>query len=267
MTSNQLIIKKIAVIGGTGDLGAGLSMRFALANIIKDIVQIDDIVLGSRSEERAKQKAEIYNKILVEYLSKDRIRKDFFARIGYKEALKGKLITGAHYCDAVSDADIVFFTIPYKAIEEIIKELKPCLKKNAIIIDSMVPLVNENGIFIHKTNDNFESASEHLAALLPNHVIIGAFKTISAETLQEIGTPINRSVFIFGNDPKARELIVTLGNLIEGISVVELKSPSGIGDLIFARQIETIVAALINTNKSCGETCLGINVTGWHVKE
>ena len=255
------------MIGGTGDLGAGLSMRFALANITKNLIHIDEIVIGSRSENRAKQKAEEYNKKIVKILSKDRIRNDFFNRIGYKEALKGKLISGAHYCEAVTDADIIFFTIPYQAIETIVKEITDCLKKDAIIVDSMVPLTSENGIFIHKTNNNFYSASEHLASRLPNHAIIGAFKPIAAETLQDIDIPINRSVFIFGNNPSAREKIVLLGNLIEGISIIELKSPTGTNDLIFARQIETIVAALINTNKSCDETCLGINVTGWHVKE
>ena len=84
MSSNNIFkMGKIALPGGTGDLGAGLSMRFALANIIKDNVQIDKIVIGSRSEERAKIRAKEYNKQVVEFLSIDRIRRDFFDKFGY----------------------------------------------------------------------------------------------------------------------------------------------------------------------------------------
>ncbi|MEM3796371.1 MAG: NAD(P)-binding domain-containing protein, partial [Archaeoglobaceae archaeon] len=50
---------KIAVLGGTGNLGIGLSLRLAILGY--------EVVVGSRSEEKAKAKAEEYLKILSEH--------------------------------------------------------------------------------------------------------------------------------------------------------------------------------------------------------
>ncbi|MHA1143970.1 MAG: NAD(P)-binding domain-containing protein [Candidatus Helarchaeota archaeon] len=258
---------KIVLPGGTGAIGAGLSMRLTLANIIRDDVKIDKIIIGSRSEEKARRKTEEYNKILLEHLSREKSEKKFLNDAKTERALAEKLIEGTTNREAVKDADIIILTLPYKTISKMIPEIKSCINAKSLLIDCTVPLINDGGIFLTRADNGYGSASEHIAALIPNVPVIGAFKTLAAHSLQNLRKPIYRTVFIFGNDPEARRRTVQLAHLIEGISVIELKDPSGTRDLIFARQIECMVATLINANKSCGETCLGINVTGWSVME
>ena len=77
-------MNKIAIIGGTGAEGLGLAMRFAKAG--------QDVLIGSRSQERAEEAA----------------RK-------VKEALPEATVEGLLNAEAVEPAEVVFLTVPWDA--------------------------------------------------------------------------------------------------------------------------------------------------------
>jgi NADPH-dependent F420 reductase len=56
---------KIAIIGGTGDIGEGLALRLAKQN---------DVIIGSRDAAKAQEAANNYNKVLKDRGMKDDIR-------------------------------------------------------------------------------------------------------------------------------------------------------------------------------------------------
>jgi len=87
---------KIAILGGTGDIGEGLALRWAMAG--------HEIIIGSRKEERAKEAAERYISILREK--------------GYSDVK----ITGMENKDAAANAEIIVLSIPYEYVLSTKKE-------------------------------------------------------------------------------------------------------------------------------------------------
>src|SRR5262245_11295411 len=98
----------IAIIGGAGDLGFGLALRFAHAGA--------SVLIGSREELKAQEAA---------------------ARV--KAAIPKAGIEGVGNADAATKATIVILAVPLSAQAAILKSIRPALK-NAILVDATVPL-------------------------------------------------------------------------------------------------------------------------------
>ena len=96
--------QKIAVVGGTGQLGSALAWRLAKAG--------HDVTIGSRQAQSAQAKAD---------------------ELGHG-------LTGASNPDAAAAADIVLVTVPFSAQEATLSEIKPHVA-GKIVVDTTVPLV------------------------------------------------------------------------------------------------------------------------------
>src|SRR5258705_5464753 len=105
--------EKIAIIGGTGDLGFGLGLRWAQAG--------QSVLIGSRDAKKAQEAAE-------------RIR----------SAVPGATVSGVENAQAAADASIVLLAVPFSAQAAILKSLKPVMK-TGILIDATVPLAASVG--------------------------------------------------------------------------------------------------------------------------
>ena len=99
---------KIAVLGGTGNLGHALAWRWARAG--------HDVTIGSRTKERAQEAADDLNK-----------------RLG------GKAVKAAENGDACESAEVVVLTVPFAAHSAVLESIKPKLS-GQILIDTTVPL-------------------------------------------------------------------------------------------------------------------------------
>ena len=88
---------KIAILGGTGEQGPGLALRLALAG--------EDVIIGSRSKEKADKVAEELN-----------------------TELGGKRIQGADNVQAAAAAQMVMITVPYSAHISTLESVKPQLQ-------------------------------------------------------------------------------------------------------------------------------------------
>lgn len=169
------ISQSIAVIGGTGKLGAALARRLAHAGAA--------VTLGSRDPDRARAAA---------------------AELGHG-------ITAAGYADAAAGADLVIVAVPFAAQEGALTEIAPHVV-GKIVVDTTVPLVPPKVMRVSLPEEG--SAAVRAARLLRDGVtVVSAFHNVAAHKLatdEDIGC----DVLVFGDDKAAREQVVGLADAI-----------------------------------------------------
>ena len=101
--------RKIAILGGTGNLGYGLAWRWARAG--------HEVVIGSRVAEKAQNAAVELN----------------------RKPGAGS-IRGTDNLTATKQAEVVVLTVPFAAHEATLESIKPGLS-GQILIDTTVPLM------------------------------------------------------------------------------------------------------------------------------
>ena len=104
-----------------------------------------------------------------------------------------------------------------------------------------------------------KSASELLRKVIPKDVpLVGAFKTLSNATLQDIDRlpVLNQDVFIFGHNKAAKHIIK------EKIALIKNLRPVDAGSTSSARHIEHFTAFLIGLNRRNKTHDCGFSVTG-----
>ena len=107
---------KIAVIGGTGDLGFGLALRWSLAGA--------QIFIGSRDEKKAQDAAERLKEMV---------------NAGGSPRAHNLLVSGCENSQAAAQASVVVMAVPFPAQAAILKSIRGSLK-DAILVDTTVPL-------------------------------------------------------------------------------------------------------------------------------
>lgn len=210
MDSNSQLI---AVIGGTGNQGFGLALRWALAG--------EWIVLGSRDAERASQASE-------------RLR----------GLAREAIVTSAVNEEAVLGAPLVVLTVPLAAQTATLKAIKPNLAQGAILIDTTVPLEAAVGGRISRILPLWDgSAAQQSARLLgPAARVVAAFHSLSADRLHDLSRPLDSDVLVCGDDRDARAVVAGLARKIPGVNPIDL------GPLDNARYSEHLAATLIALN-------------------
>ncbi|MBM86497.1 MAG: NADPH-dependent F420 reductase [Rhodospirillaceae bacterium] len=168
---------KIAIIGGSGALGAGLAKRWARAG--------HGIVIGSRDAGRAAEAAERLN----------------------AEAGSSKII-GLGNPDAAVAGEIVALTVPYANQMPTLEAIKDGLQ-GKILIDVTVPLVppKVRTVLVPEGGSCAKAAQDYLG----NGVrVVSAFQNVAATHLDDLDHAIKCDVLVCGNDPAAREEVVQL---------------------------------------------------------
>jgi len=215
----------IAIIGGTGDLGYGLALRWAKAG--------QSVVIGSRDAKKAQDAAE---------------------RV--KAALNGTGIAGLENTKAAAQASIVILAVPFSAQATILKSIKPSLK-NAILVDATVPLAASVGGRATRLLGVWEgSAAQAARDVMSGVAVVSAFHNLSAPALQELSSPLDCDVLICGDDAAAKERVSALIKLIPGLR------PLDAGPLEMSRVVEGITALLIGLNRRYKARHSGIRITG-----
>jgi len=210
------------MIGGTGKLGYGLAKRFAAKG--------KQVVIGSRNEIKAKQKAKEINVEL------------------FAQRVEGRTIH-----DAAKMGDIVFVTVPYKAQRETIEQIKKNVS-GKIVVDTTVPLNPKNVTSqVNLPISSAESASEILGKE-DVHLVAG-FHTISHTVLENLEKSIDSDVLLCGNDDHSVEVV---SSLVEELGA----RPIHAGGLEQARVLERLTPMIIGMNKRYKKRHIGITMTG-----
>jgi len=215
----------IAIIGGAGELGLGLALRFAHAGA--------KVVIGSRDEKKAQEAA---------------------AQV--KAAVPAADVSGYGNADAAAKATVVILAVPFSAQAAILKSIRPALK-TAILVDATVPLAAAVGGRPTRLLGVWEgSAAQATRDLLPGVPVVSAFHNLSADILQDLSAEPDCDILICGDDAAAKERLSALVNLIPGLR------PLDAGPLEMSRIVEGLTALLISLNRRYKIHHTGIRITG-----
>ncbi|HXY83651.1 MAG TPA: NADPH-dependent F420 reductase [Candidatus Saccharimonadales bacterium] len=220
--------RRIAVIGGTGDQGFGLVLRFARAD--------EAVIIGSRS----KSKAEDAAKKALELLGKE------------------ASVTGDENAKAAEAADIIIMSVPFAAHVDMIKSIQDRIRPDAIFIDVVVPLSTAVGGKPTTALGVWEgSAAQQAAKLLPPSTkLASAFHNVVAESLQDLNREVDCDVIVCSDSHETRKSVMDLVNEIPGIRAIDG------GRLENSRVVEQLTALLIGINIRYRVKYSGIRITG-----
>jgi NADPH-dependent F420 reductase len=217
----------IAILGGTGDQGLGLALRFAQAG--------RKVVIGSRKVERAVAAAE-----------------------EVRQKVPDADVSGFENAEATPKAPIVILSVPFEHTAGTVKDVRDSLVEGQILVSMAVPLATAVGDGAARTVGIWQgSAAELVKSLAPKGVeVVSAFQNVSAHRLQELEHPVDCDVVVSGVKT-ARERVMALCPLVAGLRAVDG------GPLSNARIVEEITALLIGMNMRYKlPEGLGIRFTG-----
>jgi len=213
---------RIAVLGGTGDEGLGLAMRFAAAG--------HDVTIGSRTQERADA-----------------------AAIQVRDAVPNASVSGAGNAHAAAAAEVVFVSVPYSAQRPTLEPLAGVLA-GKLVVTVVVPLsFGKGGPQAEAVPEG--SAALQARALLPNSRIASAFHNLSAHQLLDLNAPVDCDVVVCAADAEGRQTVLDLAACIPGVRPVDG------GPLSYSRYVEDLTALLLDLNRRY-TTQTGIRLTG-----
>ena len=217
--------EKVAIVGGTGDLGFGLALRWARAGV--------SLVIGSRESAKAEEAA-------------GRIR----------ERITGAKVSGAPNADATAQAGIVVVTVPFAAQAGTLNGIKKTFT-SGILVDTTVPLAAAVGGRATRVLGVWEgSCAQAAQALLPGVRVISAFHNVSAELLHDLDATPDCDIFLCGDDADAKQKLASLVNLLPGLRALDA------GGLEMSRICESMTALLISLNRRYKTRHSGFRVTG-----
>lgn len=225
MTANT---ETVAVIGGTGDQGLGLALRWARAG--------KRVIIGSRAKERGEQAAQAVR-----------------VQIGGSGNIEGMTNAGA-----AAAASLVVLTVPFEAQLATLASLKSVLKPGQTVVDVTVPLETSVGGQPTRVVGVWAgSAAEQAARQLPAGVELAAgFHNVSARALQDLAHPVECDVFVCADRPETRAAIRPWVEAIPNCRYIDG------GKLENARTVEALTALLIGVNRRYKVQHAGFRITG-----
>lgn len=213
----------VAIIGGTGDLGEALAVRFALDTD-------HEITIGSRMASKARTVAEQY-------------------RTKVNSASDSRIV-GADNTDAARDGDVVILSVPPYHVRSTLDTIQDELTTNRSIL--VTP-----GVGISGTSDGVQydppdvgSVTELVARLAPSEIpVVGAFHSLPANRLADPDESIDMDTLVVGDEQAPKERVANLVAEIDGLRPVDG------GPLTNASTVESLTPLLINVaaNNDLGE--------------
>jgi NADPH-dependent F420 reductase len=205
---------RIALLGGTGDIGEGLAMRFA-----HDTTH--EVVIGSREAQRARTKAEEYE---TELASRD----------------VDATVEGAANPEAAAGADVVVLAVPPYHVSDTVEAVADGLDDETLLVSPAVGMQSdEAGLHYHRPGAGSVTAVAADAA--PEETpVVGAFHNLAADRLANLDVDLSVDTLLVGDDGDAKDTVASLAAGIEGIR------PLDAGPLANAAEVESVTPLLIN---------------------
>jgi len=204
----------IALLGGTGDIGQGLALRWA-----------DDtnhtIIIGSRKAQKAANKAEEYETEL--------------ASRGHDDAE----ITGLVNEEAAARADIVVAAVPAYHLTDTIDAVADELDDTTLVAPAVGMQRDEDGF--HYNRPGAGSVTQLAENAAPDDTpVVGAFHNLAAGRLANLDADLDWDTIVVGDDTDAKATVSELAEDIEGLRALDG------GPLANAAEVEGLTPLLIN---------------------
>ena len=216
----------VCIVGGTGALGFGLALRLGQAEI--------PVLIGSRDHARAAEAAER----------------------AQAQVPEGRF-TGLANQDAVTQAQLVILSVPFRNQSENLTNLKDVLSPAHLLVDATVPLAAAVSGKATRTLGVWQgSAAQQAQEMVPEGVrVVSAFHTVSAALLTDPDHALDEDVLICGDRREDKARVAELVEAIEGLRPVDC------GRLEMARIVEQLTPLIISINVR-HKVRAGIKITG-----
>ncbi|AGB14984.1 NADPH-dependent F420 reductase [Halovivax ruber XH-70] len=208
---------RLALLGGTGDIGEGLALRFA-----RDTEH--EVLIGSRDPEKARDAVESYEERL--------------ADAGASGDLKGFANEMA-----ADRADVVILSVPPYYAGDTVEAVADQLDSDTILVTPAVGMKgDEDGMHYHPPGTG--SVTELVAQRAPDDVpVVGAFHNLAAGKLADLSTEFDLDTLVVADDADAKGTVRQLAEEIEGLRALDA------GPLANAAEVESVTPLVINVAK------------------
>ncbi|MFC6861987.1 NADPH-dependent F420 reductase [Halomicroarcula sp. GCM10025817] len=203
----------IALLGGTGDIGQGLALRWAADSN-------HTVIVGSRDAEKAETMAEEYETELDS---------------------RGREVTieGLSNAAAAARADVVVTAVPAYHLTDTIEAVADELG-DAILVSPAVGMKRDEDGF-HYNRPGAGSVTELAANAAPDDMpVVGAFHNLAAGRLANLDADLDWDTVVVGDDADAKATVSELAEAIDGLRALDA------GPLSNAAEVEAVTPLLIN---------------------
>jgi len=220
------VASHVTIVGATGDLGFGLALRLAAAQV--------RVVIGSRDAERAAEAAERVH-----------------------AAVPDADVRGLANPDAAAASDLVVLSVPFASQASTLRSISGALRPGTVLLDVTVPLATAVGGRPTRTLGVPQgSAAQQAQELVPDGVsIVAGLHTVAARHLADLEHVFEEDALLCGDDGDAKARVAELLRQIPGLRPVDA------GRLEMARIVEQLTALTIGINVRHKVTA-GIRIAG-----
>ncbi|GAB7092705.1 NADPH-dependent F420 reductase [Halorubrum luteum] len=205
---------RIALLGGTGDIGGGLALRWAYDTN-------HDVIVGSRDAGKAETKTEEY-------------------RTELESRGVDADITGHDNRDAAAAASVVVLAIPPYHVGDTVEEIADVLDDGDVLVSPATGMKrDDDGFHYHKPGAG--SVTRIVADAAPEDVaVVGAFHNLAAARLSNLDADLGIDTLVIADDEDAKRTVTDLAEGIEGLRALDA------GGIANAPEIEALTPLLIN---------------------
>lgn len=204
---------QIALLGGTGDIGEGLALRWA-----RDADH--ELWIGSRDADKADRKVDEYESRLADQ--------------GVEADLHG-----AENPAAAAGADVVVLSVPAYYLADTIEAVEAELGDTILVSPAVGMKRDESGL--HYNPPGVGSVTQLAANAAPDGVpVVGAFHNLAAGRLADLDAEFDFDVPVVGDDEAAKETVMDLAMDISGLRALDA------GGLANAAEVESLTPLLVN---------------------
>lgn len=205
---------RIAILGGTGDIGEGLALRWG-----RDTDY--EIIVGSRDPEKAERRAAEYDERLGDHDAKPQFKGESNER-------------------AVVDADVVVLAVPPYHVSDTVGDVTESLEEDSVLVSPAVGMKREGDGFTYHSPP-IGSVTELVAEAAPDAIpVVGAFHNLPAHRLSDLDAELGIDTVVVGDVADAKQVVMELGAAIDGLRALDG------GGLANASEIEAVTPLLLN---------------------
>ncbi|WP_181686548.1 NADPH-dependent F420 reductase [Halorhabdus salina] len=205
---------RVAILGGTGDVGEGLALRWAFH-------ADHQLVIGSRDAERARSAADEYETAV--------------SNRGQDVTIEGMANEAA-----VIDADVVVAAVPAYHLVETIEAVRGNLSAGTVLVSPAVGMKRDEA-GIHYNQPGAGSVTALAADAVPADVpVVGAFHNLAAGRLANLDADLSMDVLLVGDDDQALKTVTSFTEDVDGLRALHA------GPIDNAAEVESVTPLLIN---------------------
>ena len=209
---------RIALLGGTGDIGEGLALRFAYHTD-------HEVLVGSRDPDRARAKAEEYETELD------------------SRGVETKI--GGFVNEMAADrADVVVLAVPPYHVADTVETVAEKLDEGDVLVTPATGMKRDDDGF-HYHRPSAGSVTELVADAAPDGVpVVGAFHNLAADRLANLDAELGVDTLLVADDPDAKDIVSLLAEELEGLRALDA------GGVANAPEIEALTPLLVNVARN-----------------